>query len=85
MHISKFGEKSNESHIYFTKRQANELKNKLGGDKIIVDYAMRYGNPSMPRLNILKESGCENIIILPLYPQYAAAKLQQFVIKFIDL
>ena len=35
---------------------------------------MRYGNPSIKsRLNHLKESGCENIIILPLYPQYAAA------------
>ncbi len=66
---------SNESPLlYFTKRQAEELKNKLGSDKIILDYAMRYGNPSInSRLNRLKESGCENIIILPLYPQYAAA------------
>ena len=66
---------SNESPLlYFTRRQADELKNKLGSDKIIVDYAMRYGNPSInSRLYSLKESGCENIIILPLYPQYAAA------------
>ena len=42
--------------------------------KIIVDFAMRYGNPSIKsKLNLLKETGCENIIILPLYPQYAAA------------
>ena len=35
---------------------------------------MRYGNPSIKsKLNILKDAGCENIIILPLYPQYAAA------------
>tara|TARA_B100000575_G_C22908969_1_gene527909 strand:- start:149 stop:817 length:669 start_codon:yes stop_codon:yes gene_type:complete len=35
---------------------------------------MRYGNPSISsRLTKLKEEGCENIIILPLYPQYAAA------------
>ena len=35
---------------------------------------MRYGNPSInSRLNVLKREGCENIIILPLYPQYAAA------------
>ena len=35
---------------------------------------MRYGNPSIKaKLNSLKELGCENIIILPLYPQYAAA------------
>ena len=35
---------------------------------------MRYGNPSINfKLNKLKENGCENIIIFPLYPQYAAA------------
>ncbi len=66
---------SNESPLlYFTKRQADELRSKLKSDKIIVDYAMRYGNPSIKsKLDYLKESGCENIIILPLYPQYAAA------------
>ena len=66
---------SNESPLlYFTRNQANKLGNKIGGDKIIVDFAMRYGNPSIKsRLHKLKSSGCENIIILPLYPQYAAA------------
>ena len=66
---------SNESPLlYFTKRQADELKSKIENNKIIVDFAMRYGNPSIKfKLNRLKESGCENIIILPLYPQYAAA------------
>ena len=35
---------------------------------------MRYGNPSIKsKLLLLKEKGCENIIVLPLYPQYAAA------------
>ena len=35
---------------------------------------MRYGNPSIrSRLKELKEKGCENIVILPLYPQYAGA------------
>jgi len=66
---------SNESPLlYFTKEQANKLNTKIGNDKIIVDFAMRYGNPSIKyKLNKLKENGCENIIILPLYPQYAAA------------
>ena len=66
---------SNESPLlYFTRNQANKLKNKIGNEKIIIDYAMRYGNPSIgSRLNKLKEDGCENIIVLPLYPQYAAA------------
>ena len=66
---------SNESPLlYFTKRQATKLSNKIGNDKIIVDFAMRYGNPSIKsKIGSLKEQGCENIIILPLYPQYAAA------------
>ena len=35
---------------------------------------MRYGNPSIKsKIIILQEKGCENLIILPLYPQYAAA------------
>ena len=68
-------EESNESPLLnFTRNQAKKLKDKIGNEKIIVDFAMRYGNPSIKsKLNLLKEEGCENIIILPLYPQYAAA------------
>ena len=66
---------SNESPLlYFTRSQAEKLNKKIRNEKIIVDFAMRYGNPSIKsKLNILKDAGCENIIILPLYPQYAAA------------
>ena len=66
---------SNESPLlFFTRSQAAKLENKIGNEKLIVDFAMRYGNPSIKtQLNKLKEKGCENIIILPLYPQYAAA------------
>ena len=66
---------SNESPLlYFTRNQAHKLKIMIGNEKIIVDFAMRYGNPSIKsRLDMLKEKGCEKIIILPLYPQYAGA------------
>ena len=66
---------SNESPLlYFTRSQAEKLNKKIGNEKIIVNFAMRYGNPSIKsKLNTLKDAGCENIIILPLYPQYAAA------------
>ena len=66
---------SNESPLlYYTRSQANKLDNNIGNEKIIVDFAMRYGNPSIKsRLNKLKEEGCENIVVLPLYPQYAGA------------
>jgi ferrochelatase len=65
---------SNESPLlYFTRCQAHKLKEKIGSERIVVDFAMRYGNPSIEsKLNSLKNLGCENIIILPLYPQYAA-------------
>ena len=66
---------SNESPLlYFTKSQTSKLNKEIGNEKIIVDFAMRYGNPSIKlKLASLKEKGCENIIVLPLYPQYAAA------------
>ncbi|MGF1622399.1 MAG: ferrochelatase [Rhodomicrobiaceae bacterium] len=42
--------------------------------QIVVDWAMRYGNPSMDsRLKHLQAEGCERILLVPLYPQYSAA------------
>ena len=66
---------TNESPLlFFTRSQAQKLNNKIGSDRIIVDFAMRYGNPSIKsKMNHLKNAGCDNIVILPLYPQYAAA------------
>ena len=67
-------EKNESPLLYFTRSQAEKLNQKVGNENIIVDYAMRYGNPSIKsKLTNLKTLGCENIIILPLYPQYAAA------------
>ena len=66
---------TNESPLrYFTRSQAKKLAQKIGGENIIVEFAMRYGNPSIKsKLHELKNLGCENMIVLPLYPQYAAA------------
>jgi len=56
-----------------TKAQALALKDAFGPN-LIVDYAMRYGRPSIAeRLAALKTAGCERILIAPLYPQYCAA------------
>ena len=59
---------------YFTIMQTKKLLDRIGSKEVIVDYAMRYGNPSI-KSKILKlhEAGCEKLIVLPLYPQYAAA------------
>ena len=40
----------------------------------VVNYAMRYGNPSIPSvLRKLKEQNCQRILVVPMYPQYAAS------------
>ena len=59
---------------YYTEKQAAKLKETISNKNIIIDYAMRYGNPSIKSImKKLQEKGCENLIVLPLYPQYAAA------------
>ena len=60
--------------MYYTKKQAEKVSNSISNEKIIVDFAMRYGNPSIKgKIKKLHDNGCENLIILPLYPQYSAA------------
>ena len=59
---------------YYTIQQTEKLKKSLKNTSLIIDYAMRYGNPSISgKIESLKKKGCEKLIILPLYPQYAAA------------
>ncbi|EZP51093.1 MULTISPECIES: ferrochelatase [Sphingomonas] len=56
-----------------TRRQSRALQGAFG-EHVIVDHAMRYGNPPIAeRLAALKDAGCERILIAPLYPQYCAA------------
>ncbi|GAA4049809.1 ferrochelatase [Parerythrobacter jejuensis] len=56
-----------------TRRQAEALQVRLG-EQVLVDWAMRYGNPSIDnRLRALKDAGCERILLAPLYPQYSGA------------
>lgn len=58
-----------------TRSQAERLAHALQGDaRIVVDWAMRYANPSTEsRLRWLQAQGCDRILLVPLYPQYAAA------------
>ena len=56
-----------------TRLQAAGLKQAFGPN-VLVDWAMRYGNPAIgDRLAAMKQAGCERILIAPLYPQYCAA------------
>ncbi len=55
-----------------TRAQAEALQTAM--PQVVIDWAMRYGNPSMPdRLAALKDAGCTRILVAPLYPQYSAA------------
>lgn len=57
---------------HYTRLQAEKVQTRLGAD-VVVDWAMRYGNPSIAsRLAALKEAGCDRILVVPLYPQYSA-------------
>ena len=60
--------------LHYTKKQAEKLSKSFSNENIIIDFAMRYGNPSIKsKIKKLNKEGCENLVILPLYPQYAAA------------
>jgi ferrochelatase len=65
----------NESPLKtITRAQAEKLAGALEPAGIVVDWAMRYGNPSIEsRLTELVRRGCERILAMPLYPQYSAA------------
>lgn len=64
-----------------TRAQAEKLGERIasgefgpGGEKIVVDWAMRYGLPSMPSaIAALQAQGCDRLLVVPLYPQYCAA------------
>ncbi len=76
LYASIWNEERNESPLRtFTRSQGEQLAERLSEQAdVIVDWAMRYGNPSIEsRLKFLQEQGCERILVFPLYPQYAAA------------
>lgn len=64
----------NESPLrVITRDQAESLAQRLGGEDIVVDFAMRYGNPSTESvLKRMQAEGCQKILLVPLYPQYSA-------------
>jgi ferrochelatase len=62
--------------LVITRSQTRKLQDLFAvrSDRLIVDFAMRYGRPGIgDRLDSLAEQGCDRILIVPLYPQYAAA------------
>ena len=66
----------NESPLKtITRAQSDKLAAAIADhDHVIVDWAMRYGNPSIrSRIDALTAQGCDRLLVVPLYPQYSAA------------
>ena len=60
----------------WTQRQTHALAGQLQalGHDVLVRHAMRYGNPGLPAvMDALRAEGATRVLVLPLYPQYAAA------------
>ena len=77
----------NESPLRtFTRAQGEKLAQRLSGEgTVVVDWAMRYGTPSIAsRVDTLIDEGCERILCFPLYPQYAAATTATVNDKFFE-
>lgn len=72
-----WNEEADESPLMtITKAQVAKLSERLAaryGEDVVVDFAMRYGNPStVSKVKKLIEAGCTRILFVPLYPQYSA-------------
>jgi ferrochelatase len=66
----------NESPLKtITRAQSDKLAATIAShDHVVVDWAMRYGNPSIKsRIDALTAQGCDRLLVVPLYPQYSAA------------
>jgi protoporphyrin/coproporphyrin ferrochelatase len=66
----------NESPLKtITRAQSEKLTAAIADhDHVVVDWAMRYGNPSIrSRIEALTAQGCDRLLVVPLYPQYSAA------------
>ena len=64
---------SDESPLRYYTRVAAEALAARAPAPVMVDWAMRYGSPSIAsRLEALKAAGCDRVLVVPLYPQYSA-------------
>jgi ferrochelatase len=73
-----WNEEKNESPLMTITRDqteaiAEEMRARFG-DQVMVDFCMRYGNPStLKKVREMTEAGCQKILFFPLYPHYAGA------------
>ncbi|KPJ39381.1 ferrochelatase [Brucella melitensis] len=78
---------NNESPLrIYTRAQGEKLAKALSDQpNVVVDWAMRYGQPSIESItDRLLQQGCERIVIFPLYPQYSATTTATVNDKFFE-
>lgn len=71
-----WNEELNESPLRtITRAQGEKVAAALAGrSNLLIDWAMRYGNPSIAsRVEALVSQGCDRLLVFPLYPQYSAS------------
>ncbi len=73
-----WNEEQNESPLMtITRDQTTKIKaemEKRHGAEVMVEFCMRYGNPStQSKVREMVEAGCRKILFFPLYPHYAGA------------
>ena len=74
-----------ESPLRTITREQTERLRECFGDSVRVEFAMRYGNPSIPSLiQTMFDEGCWKIVCIPMYPQYASSTTGSVVDKIGD-
>jgi ferrochelatase len=69
----KIWDKKGSPLVFLTRQLTERVADKLSAQGITTDYVMRYGEPSLAkRLRAFKNEGIDNLIVLPLYPQYSS-------------
>ncbi|WP_130471670.1 ferrochelatase [Candidatus Magnetaquicoccus inordinatus] len=60
--------------LFYTRQQTEAMAQELQAAAINVQFAMRYGNPSLPvLLQAMQKAGVQRLLIFPLFPQFSAA------------
>ncbi|MGZ8224706.1 MAG: ferrochelatase [Methylobacter sp.] len=69
----KIWDKKGSPLVFLTRQLTERVADKLNAQGITTGYVMRYGEPSLAtRLRAFKSEGINNLIVLPLYPQYSS-------------
>jgi len=70
--------------LFHTRDLAAKVQARLGAE-VVVDVAMRYGNPSIPEaMRRFHDRGLQRVVLFPLYPQYSSAATGSSIEKAFD-